>query len=138
MPSDIDQRIPALEEVERTLATISGLQVTLKSINPSTLRTADLPLCVLSYGAGNRTSVNQQISSFSQIASLDCIAYLPAGTDALGVENFIQRFAAKIDSIANVEGRPYVLKLLEIDPGVDPGGKLPSIGLAVEVDIGAQ
>ena len=138
MPSDIDQRIPALEEVERTLATISGLQVTLKQTNPAVLRTSDLPLCVLSYGAGNRTAVNQQISSFSQIASLDCIAYLQAGASTLVVENFVKVFAAKIDSIANVEGRPYVLKLLEIDPGVDPGGKLPSIGFGIQVDIGAQ
>ncbi len=138
MPSDIDQRIPALEEVERTLATISGLQVTLKSINPSTLRTADLPLAVISYGAGNRTSVNQQISSFSQIASLDVIVYLQAGASAIVVENFIVAFAAKIDDIANVEGRAYTLKLLEIDPGVDPGGKLPSIGFGIQVDIGAQ
>ena len=138
MSLDVDQRLVAMEEVERTLNTISGLQVTLKQIDPSTLRTADLPLAVISFGAATRRSANQQISSFAQIANLDIIAYLQSGATATVIENFIKVFASKIDAVANIQARAYTLKLLEIDSGLDPRGKLPSVGFSIEVDIAAQ
>ena len=135
MPSDIASRIPALEEVERTLSTIPGLQVTLKQINPSTLRTADLPIAVMTFGRSTRESHNVQVSSFSQVAQLDVLVYLQSGASALVVEQFVVKFAAKVDGIANEPGRPYVLELTEIDVGIDPAAKLPSVGFSISVII---
>ena len=138
MSLDVDERLKAMEEVETTLATIPGLAVSLKQTDPSTLRTADLPLAVISYGAATRRSANQQISSFSQIADLDVIVYLQSGASATVVENFIAVFAEKIDEISNIQERAYTLKLLEINSGLDPRGKLPGVGFSIEVNIGAQ
>ena len=135
MTSDIASRIPALELVEETLATIPGLRVSLKQINPSTLRTADLPVAVLTFGRSTRESENVQVSSFSQVAQLDAITYLQAGASALVVEQFVVQFAEKIDGIANEPGRPYVLELTEIDVGIDPAAKLPSVGFSITVII---
>ena len=135
MTTDIASRIPALEEVERTLSTIPGLQVTLKQINPSTLRTADLPIAVMTFGRSTRESKNVQVSSFSQVAQLDVLVYLQSGASAMVVEEFVAKFAAKIDSIANEPGRPYVLELTEIDVGIDPAAKLPSVGFSITVII---
>ena len=135
MTTDIASRIPALEEVERTLSTIPGLQVTLKQINPSTLRTADLPVAVLTFGRSTRESRNTQVSSFSQVAQLDVLVYLQSGASAMVVEEFVVKFAAKVDGIANEDGRNYVLELTDIDVGIDPAAKLPSVGFSISVII---
>ena len=135
MTTDIASRITALELVETTLSTIPGLATSLKQVNPSQLRSADLPLAVLTYGRSTRESRNVQVSSFSQTAQLDVIAYLQAGATALVVEAFIAQFAEKIDSIANEPGRPFVLELTEIDVGIDPAAKLPSVGFSITVII---
>ena len=135
MPSDIDSRIPALELVERTLSGISGLAVTLKPTDPGTLRTHDLPLCQLTFGRATRQSRNVQLTSFSQTAQLDCIAYMPSGSDALAVERFVAAFGGKIDGIANEESRAFTLELTEIDVGLDTAAKLPSVGFSITVGI---
>ena len=135
--SDMAERVNALREVESILKTIDGLTVTTKPVRAANIRTADLPVVALAYAEAQRTAANQQLSTFGQKAELAIILHA-ADIDAFALETWVTAIVDKIDSIANVQGRAFVLIASKIDIGFDPDGKAPAAAITVTVDIGAQ